>query len=144
MILRLYREGKFKPVNMRENPQRCAQYGVFEFRYAIEVCATDERLSKEGFVVEQSRLHNYWITRYCSGKPWNAISCENMAIKAAMEIGRTLFKEGISVVSVKVTMHGAEGAKIDAEWFLEKDPPKNWKKVQSRIPATKTAAVGRR
>lgn len=128
MNLRLYREGVFNPVNMRENLNRCAQLGVKQFRYAIEVIATDDSLSKEGFVVEQSRLHNYWLTRYCSGKPWHAISCENMAIKAAMEIGRTLYREGISVVGVKVTMHGAEGAKIDAEWTLENDPPKGWKR----------------
>jgi len=128
MKLILYREGEFTPVNMRENLHRCAQLGVTKFRYAIEVEATDEKLSKEGFVVEQSRLHNYWTTRYCNGKPWNAISCENMAIKAAMEIGRTLYKEGISVVAVNVTMHGAEGAKINARWTLESDPPKNWKK----------------
>jgi hypothetical protein len=128
MKLVLFREGEFVPVNMRENLHRCANLGVFKFRYAIEIEATDDRLSKEGFVVEQSRLHNYWLTRYCSGKPWNAMSCENMAIKAAMEIGRTLYKEGISVIAVKVTMFGAEGAKIDARWSLENDPPKGWKK----------------
>jgi hypothetical protein len=133
MKLKLYREGQFEPVNMRENMERCGQLGVKIIRYAIEVHATDKNLSKEGFVVEQSRLHNYWLSRYCTGKPWEAFSCENMAIKAAMEIGRRLIQEGISVESVMVTIFGADNAKIDATWTVKNDPPKQKAKGKKKV-----------
>lgn len=117
MKLTLKREGEFVPVNMKENQtDRCGQVGMPSYKYIVHVEATDDSLSKEGFVIENSRLHNYFLTRYCSGRPWNAISCERMAIKGAMEIGRTLIKENISVTAVKVTVVGSNSAQIEAVW----------------------------
>src|SRR5271167_1369088 len=107
MNICLEREGEFDPVNMREHSNRCGQVGLMKYKYVVKVEATDEKLSSEGFVIENSRLHNYFLTRYCSGKPFIAVSCERMAIKAAMEIGRTLVKENISVTTVQVTITGS-------------------------------------
>jgi hypothetical protein len=126
MKLTLTRQGEFAPVNMRENPtDRCGIVGMTTYKYTVHVEATDDSLSKEGFVIENSRLHNYFLTRYCSGRPWNAISCERMAIKGAMEIGRTLIKENISVTAVKVTMVGSNNAQIEAVWTRDNEPKKS-------------------
>ena len=120
MKLVLSREGEFTPVNMKENPtDRCGQLGMKSYKYAVQVEATDEKLSPEGFVIENSRLHNYFLTRYCSGRPWNAISCERMALKGAMEIGTQLIKEGISVISVTCTVVGSNSAQIQATWVRD-------------------------
>ena len=121
MNLCLEREGEFDPVNMRENMQRCGQLGLMRYKYAVRIEATDESLSKEGFVIENGRVHNYFLTRYCSGRPFVAVSCERMAMKAAMEIGRTLVKEGISVTCVQVTITGSNNARLTAVWKRESD-----------------------
>ena len=116
MELCLEREGEFNPVNMRENMRRCGQLGLMHYKYAVKIEATDANLSPEGFVIENGRVHNYFHTRYCSGRPWTAMSCENMASKAAMDIGRTLVKEGISVHTVQVTITGSNNARLTAVW----------------------------
>jgi hypothetical protein len=131
MKLVLSRQGEFTPVNMKENPtDRCGILGLKTYKYTVEVEATDDKLSQEGFVIENSRLHNYFLTRYCSGRPWNAISCERMAIKGAMEIGRQLIKEDISVTSVKVTMVGSNQAQIEATWTRDNEPKKSSKIIR--------------
>jgi hypothetical protein len=117
MNLSLEREGEFVPVNMVENNTRCGQLGHMLYRYIVRVEATDERLSPEGFVIENGRLHNYFLTRYCDvKKKFNAVSCERMAVKAAHEIGKTLLKEKISVTSVQVTIFGSNNARLTAIW----------------------------
>jgi hypothetical protein len=127
MNLCLEREGEFDPVNMREQSNRCGQLGLMKYKYAVKIEATDESLSSEGFVIENSRVHNYFHTRYCSGRPWKAMSCENMAIKAAMEIGRTLVKENISVHTVQVTITGSNNARLTAVWKRSTDKELNAK-----------------
>ena len=116
MNLCLEREGEFDPVNMRENMNRCGQLGLMHYKYHVKIEATDESLTKEGFVIENSRVHNYFLTRYCSGRPFTAVSCENMAIRAAMTLGRTLVKEGISVHTVTATITGSNNARLTAVW----------------------------
>jgi len=117
MNLTLEREGEFEPVNMVENSSRCGQLGLMHYRYFVRVEATDERLSPEGFVIENGRVHDYFLTRYCDPKKsFKAMSCERMAVKAAMEIGRTLVEEEISVTSVQVTIFGSNNARLTAVW----------------------------
>jgi|SRR5277367_4527081 len=125
MILSLERDGEFDPVNMREQSNRCGHIGLMKYRYAVRIEATNESLSPEGFVIENGRIHNYFLTRYCSGRPWKAISCENMASKAAMEIGRTLVKEGISVIMVSCTIMGSNAARLSAVWRRDRDKELN-------------------
>jgi hypothetical protein len=121
MNLCLEREGTFEPKNMREHDNRCGHVGLMLYNYAVRIDATDEKLSPEGFVIENGRVHNYFITRYCSGKPHVAVSCERMAVRAAMEIGRTLVKEGISVHTVTCTIEGSNKARLTAIWKRETD-----------------------
>ena len=117
MNLSLEREGEFVPVNMVENNTRCGPIGHMHYKYAVRIEATDDSLSEEGFVIENSRIHNYFLTRYCDyGRSFTAISCEKMAIKASMEIGRTLVKEKISVTKVIVTIFGSNNARLTATW----------------------------
>jgi hypothetical protein len=111
MKLVLMREGEFNPLNMVENNNRCGQLGLMHYKYVVQV--------------ENSRIHNYFLTRYCNPrKSFDAMSCENMATKAAMDIGRTLVKEHISVTGVTVTIVGSNAARIQATWQREGD--KNW------------------
>jgi len=132
MNLCLEREGEFDPVNMRENDNRCGKIGLMRYKYAVRIEATDENLSPEGFVIENSRVHNYFLTRYCSGKPYVAVSCERMATRAAMEIGRTLVTEGISVHTVQVTVTGSNNARLTAVWKRATD-----RELYAKIKKTK-------
>lgn len=116
MNLCLEREGEFRPQGMIETSDRCGQMGVMLFKYHVKIDATDEALSPEGFIIENSRVHNYFITRYCTGRRFVASSCERMAAKAAMDIGKTLIKEKISVTSVQVTITGSNSARLTAVW----------------------------
>lgn len=116
MNLCLEREGEFRPKGMVETSTRCGQIGSPVYKYYVKIDATDKSLTTEGFIIENSRVHNYFITRYCSGRRFTARSCELMAAKAAMDIGRTLVKEGISVTRVLCTIFGSNNARLTAEW----------------------------
>jgi hypothetical protein len=59
---------------------------------------------------------NTYILRYASGRPFKAISCEQMAARAAMEIGSQLVKEKISVKAVICTIIGSNSARLTATW----------------------------
>lgn len=116
MKMSLEREGEFEPVAMRENNHRCGPMGQMHYRYAVKIFATDGSLSPEGFIIENGRVHEYFVQNYCSGKEWDALSCEKMAAKAATDLGNIMFNEGITVVAVKVTIFGSNNARLIAEW----------------------------
>lgn len=120
MDLCLEREGEFVPTGMIETSDRCGQIGLMKYQYAVRIEGTDESLSPEGFIIENSRVHNYFLSRYCGGKRFVAMSCEKMASKAAMDIGKTLIKEHISVKLVQVTITGSNNARLTAVWTSDK------------------------
>ena len=119
MELCLEREGEFRPKGMIETSTRCGPIGSMVYKYYVRIDATDEALSPEGFIIENSRVHNYFHTRYCTGRRFTAISCERMAAKASMDIGRRLVKEGISVKQVTCTIFGSNNARLTAVWKHE-------------------------
>jgi hypothetical protein len=116
MILTLEREGEFETKGMVETQTKCGPLGLQKYSYAVKIEATDESLSPEGFIIENGRVHNYFITRYASGKGFAAVSCEEMARRAAMEIGKQLVKERISVTAVICTIKGSNNARLTAHW----------------------------
>jgi len=123
MKLVMSRNGAFNPVNMVGNilTDRCGQPHMKTLNYSVEIEATDESMSPEGFVIENGRIHDYFLKKFCSGRPWEAISCERMAINSAMDIGRLLIRESISVISVTCTMVGSNEARIKATWQRDHD-----------------------
>jgi hypothetical protein len=116
MNLSLEREGEFEPVGMRENNHRCGPIGSMRYRYHVKIDATDESLSPEGFIIENGRVQEYFVSNYCSGKEWDALSCELMAARAAVDLGLILVAEDISVLRVTVTVFGSNNAKLMATW----------------------------
>lgn len=124
MLLTLEREGEFDAVNMVETQTKCGPLGLKHYRYAVKIEATDESLSPEGFVIENGRVHQYFINNYANPRRrWPAISCEKMAIKAAHTIGQQLQKEGISVTAVRCTIFGSNNARLTAVWRAERQEP---------------------
>lgn len=117
MELCLEREGEFDAIGMVENGQKCGALGNRHYRYYVRIDATDTNLSPEGFIVENGRIHQYFINNYATpGRLWRAISCERMAALAAMRIGQRLLSEKISVTKVTVTIFGSNAARLTAMW----------------------------
>ena len=93
---------------------KCDLAHIAVYHYKVEITATNESLSPEGFIIENSRVHSYFIEAYA--KPVPVMSCEKVAMKAAEDLGEMLKAENISVVSVKATITGSNGALLSAEW----------------------------
>jgi hypothetical protein len=142
MKLVMSRNGAFDPVNMvgKVETDRCGQPHMKTLNYSVEIEATDEHMSPEGFVIENGRIHDYFLKKFCSGRPWEAISCERMAINSAMDIGRLLIRENISVISVTTTMVGSNDARIKATWQRSDDKYKYRPRLKLKKTRAKRAA----
>jgi hypothetical protein len=87
------------------------------YPYEIAIEATDARLSPEGYVFNNERVQSYFDTRFGhKAKPWDAISCENMALTAARELAQIMLNEGIDVQCVECQILGSNGAQIRGIW----------------------------
>lgn len=115
----LNRSGRFEAKGLNippERPYKCGNLDTLEYEYSVSIECDAKRLSPEGFVIENTRVHSYMVDTFgTEGRHWDAISCENMALKAANELCEALVTEGIGIISVIVTFTGSNGAKITAE-----------------------------
>lgn len=115
MEITLERRGTFRAITMIPNATKCAAMRTKNYAYYVKIDATNERLSKEGFVMNNECVDSYFQRRYGEkAKPWHAVSCERMALTAAQEIMNLLVSDGVSAKRVCCTLTGSNGATITA------------------------------
>ena len=115
MQLSLERGGRFVALRMRPNAHKCAAMRTKVYQYFVRVEATDEKLTAEGFVINNEEVQNYFDARFGRRAPeWDAMSCEMLALTAAREMCAKLLSEGIVVHSVLCRIKGSNGAWIEA------------------------------
>lgn len=120
MCIKLERAGTFEAkASYGPAAVKCDLADQHTYRYFVRITGSDRRLSPEGFLVENSRVHDYFITHYASGNPWPVRSCELMARKAARDIGKMLAEEGISIEKVECALGGSNGAMLWAIWKVK-------------------------
>lgn len=115
MQVSIERNGQFHAVNMVPNPCKCAAMRTRNYKYFVRVNATDEKLTREGFVLNNEKIQEYFDSKFGKLAPkWNAISCERMALTAARELCTMLLATAITLHEVIVRIKGSNGAWIEA------------------------------
>jgi hypothetical protein len=121
--LQLLREGTFDAKGLvipAERPYKCGNLDTTSYAYAVRIKADGRKLTPEGFIIENTAIHGYFVQTFgTESKPWEAISCENMAQKAADDLCAMLLASGIGVEEVEVTLVGSHGARIIATCIPE-------------------------
>lgn len=125
MTLRINREGEFFATPAQETESQCGKVGAAHYRYFVTIEATNKKLTKEGFVMENLWVEEYFQNRYIRDQQACA-SCEDMAQEAVMYFlhlfGRVEGKdadpalEGVDLRRVYVRIHGSPVSFIEAEW----------------------------
>jgi hypothetical protein len=118
MEISLTRAGSFHADKMVPNGHKCAAMHTKIYRYEVSIQATAVRLTPEGYVINNERVQGYFDERWgqLAPQPWDAISCENLALTSAREIGTELVAQGIEVICVNCMIEGSNGARITAKW----------------------------
>jgi hypothetical protein len=117
-LVTIERSDRFHALTMRPNTHKCAAMRTRTYPYWVHIMATDAKLSPEGYVFNNERIAEYFDTRFGHRAPeWDAISCENMALTAARELGELMQGEGIDVLRVECQILGSNGARIKGIWM---------------------------
>lgn len=142
MEISLVRGGSFHADKMVPNAHKCAAMHTKVYRYEVSIRAEAVKLSPEGYVINNERVQAYFDTRWgqLAPKPWDAVSCENLALTSAREIGRMLHSEGIECLEVRCMIEGSNGARITATWLPEHDPEVTKREVITEVPIDQPAA----
>lgn len=115
MEVAIERGGTFHAINMVPNSHKCAAMRTKRYSYFVKVWATDQRLTKEGFVLNNEHIQKYFDERWGrKASAWDAISCERLAIVSALEL-LDICKKEADVKRVQVRIKGSNGAWITAE-----------------------------
>lgn len=116
MFLILERGGKVHAKNMVSNSHKCAAMRTRTYEYRVKIEATDRHLSPEGYLLNNEHVASYFEGTFGVKAPrWDAMSCENMALKAAREICKMLLDQGVDCECVTVQILGSNGAWITAK-----------------------------
>lgn len=123
MEISLVRGGSFHADKMIPNAHKCAAMHTKIYRYEVTIEARATRLTPEGYVINNERVQGYFDERWgqLAPEPWQAISCENLALTSAREIAHRLKQDEIEVTCVRCMIVGSNGAKITATWVPESD-----------------------
>jgi hypothetical protein len=117
----LTREGKIHATTMRPNQHKCAAMNTRTYPYWVRIEANANRLSPEGYLINNERIQSYFDSRFGHLAPeWDAVSCEHIVITACHELARIIKADGIEVMCVECTILGSNGAKIKAIWLSER------------------------
>lgn len=117
MQLELERSGKFKATHLVNNHHKCGAMANRVYFYDVKIQAKDTRLTPEGYVMNNELIQTYFDKRFgADAGPWEAISCEKMALTTANDLATQLLDTHIDTLCVKCTIHGSNGALITAIW----------------------------
>lgn len=121
MDISVNRSGKFKTPMQVGIEGKCGTPDAMEYEYDVIVEGTSERLSPEGFLIDNSKIFRYFDLTYTKAQtPYKAESCERMAMRAAQAIGEYLVAENISVTRVTVVIVGSNLTRLKAVWDVNK------------------------
>lgn len=125
MLLRINREGEFVATRDQKTESQCGKVGAQHYRYFVTIEATNKKLTKEGFVMENMWVDEYFQDRYVNQQV-ECSSCEDMAQHAINHFlglfGRICGVEGneelreVDLQRIMVRIHGSPVSYIEAEW----------------------------
>ena len=109
--LSMKRIGKFTIGECEDDTTQCGYKGTRTLDYAVLIEGSPERLTPEGFLIDNFAVQRYFDETYKSVKQF--VSCERIAMKAVSDIRRMV---GIGVKAVSVTVDGTGKAGLTATW----------------------------
>lgn len=113
--LTLARSGKFTVGGDSINAQfQCGLPGQREFRYHVTIIGSADCLTREGFVVNNQLIQQYFDWRF--GTVTELPSCERIAIRACEDLAVII---GDGVQKIEVTLDGTPQAGLTAFWTRE-------------------------
>lgn len=119
MRLSINREGEFIAQDDSATDNQCGMTGARRYRYFVTIEANNDNLTREGYVMENLWVAEYFKNRYeVEGN--KCASCESMA-QAAVQYFLWLFQakdelKGVKPTRVYVRIHGSDVSFIEAEW----------------------------
>lgn len=125
MRLRVNREGEFLARSNSKSRNQCGTVGQRSYRYFVTIEATNKRLDRQGFVLDNALVHAYFTDCYCATDSRSRVlSCEEMAQRAVGHFVELLLSEPdpkrrIDLRRVYVRIHGSAVSFIEAEWLAE-------------------------
>src|SRR5215831_3359298 len=101
MKMELKKEGNFVAQFDGDCERKCDLSRIMAYHYCVVISATDDKLTAEGFIIENSRVQSYFDDVYDQPQP--ARSCELMARDGSVGLAQLMQHEGISVLAVTTT-----------------------------------------
>lgn len=122
ILLRINREGEFNTQEHQDTDSQCGKVGARSYKYFVSIEASNRKLTKEGFVMENLWVDEYFKKRYQEGDG-KCPSCEDMAQEAISHF-RNLFDtkeelKGVDLRRIFVRIHGSPVSFIEGEWKAE-------------------------
>lgn len=111
---KMRREGQFLAKWSREETKCGPAEAQPIYQYACDIVAAPE-LNDSGFIIDNLEVHRYFLNTYGT-RPLPAISCERMAAHGVKSIKRMCETEGVTLISISVSVSGMTGAWLTAEW----------------------------
>jgi hypothetical protein len=114
----LQREGVFSVQHTGSNANQCGALRTSILNYRVAITADDIVLSPQGFLVDNNRIHDYFVDTYRDIDEF--VSCERIAMKARDDM-LAAFQEDedlrkVRILSIEVAVSGTPGAWLTARW----------------------------
>lgn len=122
--LRINREGEFK-VRLGMFEGQCGRQGQTDYKFFVSIQATNRHLTKEGFVMENMWVADYFEDTYSKDEELIVPSCEEMA-QRAVDHFREVFAtnpelKGVELERILVRIYGTKVSFIEAEWSAARE-----------------------
>lgn len=116
-MLSLERKGSFSAATMIDNPHKCGAMLNRDYNYRVRMTAKSTRLTPEGYLLNNEHVQEYFDSTFGEkAQPWEAISCERLAIACCEGLAELVRKYGIDLLMIEVAIEGSNGAIITASW----------------------------
>lgn len=128
ILLSVNRQGNFSVGALNhEDKFQCGVSGYTRaYKFIVRISASDKRLIEpSGFVIDNHDINKYFQDTY-SNKPFDCISCEEIASKAIVHFHWVCLKNKVDVREIEVTIHPWEYGNKLPEAFIRG----LWKRVR--------------
>jgi hypothetical protein len=122
ILLRINREGSFSVSESAQTAHQCGKIAQSQYRYFCSIEATNERLTPEGFVMENMWVDEYFQATY-NLETKEVPSCEKMAQDAIAHILHLFARQPdlreVDLRRILIRIHGSPVSFIEGEWRKE-------------------------
>lgn len=128
MKMFINRKGMFTIDPNRTSEFQCGREGLIQFTYDVTICSTNRTLDKNGFIIDNAVIDDYFNKTYTKKKSNEAISsCELIAQDTVKYFHKYLEKRKIEILEINVIISGSEHSRLTASWEKSTEHSLNYK-----------------